>query len=466
MNKIRISGVHYEQIKEHLYPGDNCEAVAIALCGRTIHNGNHVLTVQEVFLVPYDSCLERRTDFVHWPVSIIMPLIEKANQNNLAVLKMHSHPTGYEAFSKYDDKSDEELFAGIDAIIEDQLPHASCVMLPNGRMFGRFIYDSFKLETIQQISVAGSDIKNWHYTSINYAINSEMQLRNMQTFGEATINTLNKLKIGVVGCSGTGSPVIEQLKRLGVGELVLVDPDYIDVVNMNRIVNATHDDASNKRGKAAVMKRSIEEAGFGTRVVVFESHITEYNVIKELADCDVLFGCVDGVEGRHILNQISSYYVIPYFDLGVRIDADMKGGITAIYGTVHYIQPGGSSLLSRDAYNLQQLSAESMKRTDAAMYAKLERSKYMASVNVSSPAVISINMQVAATGVNDFLARIHPYRVVDNKEVGAIRILFSEIATYYETHPIPCRTFGNMVGKGDIKPILNNPSLDNDKKAA
>ena len=65
MNKIRISGVHYEQIKEHLYPGDNCEAVAIALCGRTIHNGNHVLTVQEVFLVPYDSCLERRTDFVH-----------------------------------------------------------------------------------------------------------------------------------------------------------------------------------------------------------------------------------------------------------------------------------------------------------------------------------------------------------------------------------------------------------------
>ncbi len=466
MNKIRFSGIHYAQIQQHLYSGDDNEAVAIALCGRSIHNNNHTLTVQEIFLVPYESCIERRPDFVHWQTDIIIPLLEKAALQNLAVLKIHSHPIGYEAFSKYDDKSDNELFAGIDALFDNQLPNASCIMLPSGRIFGRFIYEQFRLEPVHQISVAGSNIQNWYYANIGVAINDELQLRNMQTFGEGTIKTLNKLKVGVVGCSGTGSPVIEQLKRLGVGELVLVDPDYIDKVNMNRIVNATFDDAVNKRGKAEVMRRSVEEAGFGTRVTIFESHITEYNVIKELADCDILIGCVDGSEGRHILNQISSYYVLPYIDLGVRIDADGQGGINGIFGTVNYIQPGGSSLLSREVYTTAKLAAESMKRTDVAMYTSLERSKYLASVNESSPAVISVNMQVAATAMNELLARIHKYRNVDNHDVDVIRIFFGEIFMLYESSPIPCEYFCGMVGKGDIDPLLNNPSIENDQKAA
>ena len=49
------------------------------------------------------------------------------------------------------------------------------------------------------------------------------------------------MSIAVVGCSGTGSPVIEQLARLGVGRLVLVDPDRVEEKNLNRIVNATRE---------------------------------------------------------------------------------------------------------------------------------------------------------------------------------------------------------------------------------
>ena len=132
--------------------------------------------------------------------------------------------------------------------------------------------------------------------SENRFLDDALQIRNMQAFGEKTIPTLNKMKIGVVGCSGTGSPVIEQLQRFGVGELVLVYPDFIDKLNINRILSSTLDDAINQIPKVNVMSRSIHETGFGTKVITFPSHISEYKVINELAECDILFGCVDGSE--------------------------------------------------------------------------------------------------------------------------------------------------------------------------
>ena len=65
-----------------------------------------------------------------------------------------------------------------------------------------------------------------------------MDLRTRQAFGDGTTDLLRSLSVGVAGCSGTGSWVIELLGRLGIGRLVLVDPDTIECKNMNRIVNS------------------------------------------------------------------------------------------------------------------------------------------------------------------------------------------------------------------------------------
>ncbi len=70
------------------------------------------------------------------------------------------------------------------------------------------------------------------------------------------------MKIAVVGCSGTGSIVIEQLARLGVGELVIVDPDKVEKKNLNRILNTTLSDAEKKKYKVDVLKSAIASFGF------------------------------------------------------------------------------------------------------------------------------------------------------------------------------------------------------------
>jgi len=48
------------------------------------------------------------------------------------------------------------------------------------------------------------------------------------------------MRLAVVGCSGTGSPVVEQLARLGVRRLVLVDPDEILLSALYRQHVANH----------------------------------------------------------------------------------------------------------------------------------------------------------------------------------------------------------------------------------
>jgi len=54
-------------------------------------------------------------------------------------------------------------------------------------------------------------------------------------------------------------------------------------------------------------------------------------VLRALSTCDVLFGCMDSVDGRHVLNKLASAYVIPLIDLGVTLDADGAGGIDSIW---------------------------------------------------------------------------------------------------------------------------------------
>ena len=45
---------------------------------------------------------------------------------------------------------------------------------------------------------------------------------------------LFRSRVAVIGCGGLGGYLIEQLARLGVGTLVLVDPDVFEEHNLNR----------------------------------------------------------------------------------------------------------------------------------------------------------------------------------------------------------------------------------------
>ena len=448
---LRLTGNQHDALSGHLFPGDHREAVAIALCGRRKGDDDagpwgrrDILTVHEVVPVPHETCHIREPDCVSWPTESILPSIRKAAEHSLAVLKIHSHPAGHAAFSKRDDAADRELFPSIMGRVDDSGPHASAIMLPQGRIMARAVYDAGNAGAlfvpVETVVVAGDCIQFWRgdASGPNAADNAvpAFATRHAQAFGAGTAAALRRLSVAIVGVSGTGSPVAEMLARLGVGELILVDPDIVEDKNLNRILNATKQDIG--RPKANVVAQAIKRIGLSTHVISLNRDLLDPDVVRRVALSDIMFGCVDSVDGRDLMNRLAVYYNLPYFDLGVRLDADEKGGIEAINGTVHYLQPDGSSLLSRGVYTPEDLRAAALRRSDPAMYEKLQRQKYLHGIREDRPAVISVNTLVASMAVNELLARIHPYRDDPNRHFATYRVNLTQARLIPEPETDAC----------------------------
>jgi len=455
---LRMTEAQHSMLRSHLFPGDGNEAVALLICGRRNGDNRHAFVVQQVIPVAHHLC-DRRPDRITWPTDVIDQLITECFGRGRAIIKVHSHSENFRHFSSVDDNSDQALFASITSLLDDSLPHGSVIMLPDGELFGRVLVEGGRVEaTLDSIMVVGADIRLWTKEG-NIDFHTGFSLRHAQAFGKGTTALLRNLSIAVIGCSGTGSIVVEQLARLGVGRLVLIDPDVIEEKNLNRILNSTKEDARLLRPKVQVLASAIARLELGQEVVPIQANLLTPEVVRLVAECDFVFGCMDGVEGRHLLNRLATFYVLPYFDVGVRLDADGRGGIDRIAGAVHYLQPGKSSLLSRGVYSMARVEAEEMRRTNPEMYRRQIKEGYLRGVDEDRPAVISVNMFFASLMVNDFLARLHPYRNTTNGAFAYIGGSLSEMQFYPEPEGEICPVLARHVGKGDVIPLLERPAL-------
>ena len=367
-------------------------------------------------------------------------------------------------FSATDDASDRVLFPSVHAWTETG-PHASAIVLGDGRIIGREVGESGEFRALSSVNVVGDDLSFWS-SDAQRAVVPEFGRRVAQTFGAGTYDQLRRLRVAVVGCSGTGSPVIEQLARNCVGTLVLVDPDRVEEKNLNRIINATMEDAVDGRFKVDVAARAISKMGLGTAVETYPVSLFDASAVSAVASCDVVFGCMDSVDGRHLLNKLATFYLLPYFDLGVKLEADGKGGVDQVCGTVHYLQPGGSSLLSRHVYTMEQVRAAGLLRTDPAAYRAQLEDGYIRGVQEDRPAVIQLNSLIASLAVNELLARLHPYRLDSNGDYAVHRLSLSHGIYEHEGDGDPCPLLARHVGRGDVTPLLDWAELSVQREAA
>ena len=413
--------------------------------------------------IPYGACSVRTPKRVTWSTEALPPLLSEAKRSGLAVLKVHGHQVP-SPFSRVDDRADRDLFPSVHAWV-DSGPHGSAIMFGDGRMIARLVDERGRFYPLASVNVVGDDLSFWPSAPGKAAV-PEFAHRVAQTFGAGTYDRLRRLRIGVVGCSGTGSPLIEQLARNCVGELVLVDPDRVEEKNLNRILNATIEDAQQGCLKVDVAARSIRAMGLGARVETHPRSLFEPDAVHAIASCDVVFGCMDSIDGRHLLNKLATFYLIPYFDLGVKLEADGRGGVDQVCGTVHYLQPGGSSLLSRHVYTMDQVRAAGLYRTDPAAYRAQLREGYIHGVQENRPAVVQLNMLLASLAVNEFLARLHPFRIDPNADYAIHRLSISHGIYEHEGDGEPCALLARHVGRGDVSPLLDWAELSLTKAAA
>ena len=157
------------------------------------------------------------------------------------------------------------------------------------------------------INVVGDDLHFWYPDAGSVELPSFVA-SHAQAFDEGTVRKMRRLSFAVIGTSGTGSPVAEQVLRLGAGEIVLVDDDRMEDRNVNRILNSTIQDAREGRLKVDVLADAMERAALGTRVIRVRKNLWNPDVIRIVAQCDIVIGCMDTIDGRFLLNTLATYY--------------------------------------------------------------------------------------------------------------------------------------------------------------
>jgi len=451
---LTLTDRQHAELHAHLFPGDGNEAVALLLCGRAVGTGRTRLMVRSVHPIPHALC-QRAPDRVTWPTDALPDLLAQASKHGWSLFKIHGHAK-FDRFSDVDDAADQALFPSCHSWAEG--PHGSAVMLDCGRIFGRSVTADGDFAPLHHVNVVGDDLDYWPEANAGMPI-PEHARRIAQSFGKGTYERLRRLRIAVGGCSGTGSVVIDQLSRNCVGEMVLVDPDRVEDKNLNRIVNSRRADADARRFKVDVLADAVEALGFGTSVERYPVSLFAPRALQAVASCDIVFGCMDSIDGRHLLNRLSTFYQLAYFDLGVKLEADGNGGVDQVCGTVHYLKPGGSSLLSRHVYTLEQVRAAGLFRTDPAAYRDMRERGYIKGVAEDRPAVIQLNSLIASLAVNELLARLHPYRLDPNGEYAIHRVSLSHGIYEHSDEGEPCSLLSRHTGRGDVIPLLDMPEL-------
>ena len=435
------------------------------LCGRGgSASDREVLAVHSVHPIPYADCSIRTSDRVSWRTDSLVPLLAEAAKRDLGLVKIHSHPGGYGAFSRIDDEADCELFPGICGWTDGARPHLSAVMLPDGRIFAREVAGDGSFRTWPDVACVGAEVQLWRGTGEGCSEPegegqcSTVHRRAVQAFGSGTVRLLRQLRVGVVGCSGTGSWVIEMLARLGAGRLVLIDPDRVELHNLNRIVHATTAHAAAGPSKVSVLSHAVKRAGLGTRVDALSIDVMSAPAVEALSQCDVIFGCTDAIDAREVLNRIAVYYQVPLIDVGVRLEADGQGGVEQIVGSVHYLHPEARGFLERGLYTPAQLYAAGLRRDDPETYAEQVRQRYIHGANEERPAVASVNALYASLAVNELLARIHDVRD-DEMLIESLTMSLTQLRLLTAEDTGGASSYARWIGRGDCRPLLGMVGL-------
>jgi hypothetical protein len=433
-----------ETLRALLFSASDVEGAAFVLCGESRSGDGVKLMAHSVHAIADEDYLRREFDGLSIASRALMRITKIARQEGLSVLFAHSHPGGFAEFSQQDDREEELLMPFLQSRVPGRI-HGSIVMTPSF-IFGR-LYCPQQLD-VQGIVSIGERIHIWPQAQTEEV--PTFVDRQVRAFGKDSQKQLSALRVGVVGLGGTGSPVAEQLYRLGVRDLTLVDGDKLDITNLNRVYGSRRGDVGTP--KVEIAKRHLDAIGLDASVRAVPFHITEEHATRLLRDCDVVFGCTDTQLPRAILTQLALRYLIPYIDLGVLVDST-GGQLTGIYGRVTTFLPGEACLLCRGRITAEVLRVEALSPDDRAHQAK---EGYAPELDDPAPAVISFTTTVAGLAVTEFLNRVVGIMRAGRHPSEILAMLDSlEIRTNRVSAKTTCACSNqNDWGRGDEMPFL------------
>lgn len=182
--------------------------------------------------------------------------------------------------------------------------------------------------------------------------------RTIDTWGVKCQNDIARLRICVVGVGSVGSMIAEALARMGVQQLVLIDPDQIEEHNLDRLIHAEAGDVG--RHKVEVTARRLRTSSTAERIDV-QSHllpIQHETALLAALDCDLIFSAVDRPLPKDLINRIAYAHCIPVISGGVFVDNKMDGSLGQAAWSVITVGPGRRCLRCDGQYSSSDVVLE------------------------------------------------------------------------------------------------------------
>lgn len=144
--------------------------------------------------------------------------------------------------------------------------------------------------------------------------------------------TLFQSCAAVIGCGGLGGYIVEELARLGVGRIVVADPDVFEEHNLNRQLFSSP--ANLGTAKVTAAAKRINEINPAVTLVPLQTAFTPENGAELLAGCQVAVDALDSIQVRLELAEVCTAINIPL----------VHGAIAGWFGHVSTQFPGDNTL--------------------------------------------------------------------------------------------------------------------------
>jgi tRNA threonylcarbamoyladenosine dehydratase len=119
----------------------------------------------------------------------------------------------------------------------------------------------------------------------------EQFIRNIGIMSEDEVQTLHDTTIAIAGCGCIGGYSAELLTRMGIGKLILADPDVFDVSNINRQCAATHHTVGQRKVEA--LKNHLLSINPELFVECYTEGVTEENAPLFVDGADYVIDAID-----------------------------------------------------------------------------------------------------------------------------------------------------------------------------
>jgi molybdopterin-synthase adenylyltransferase len=154
--------------------------------------------------------------------------------------------------------------------------------------------------------------------------------------GEAGQENLLAARAVLVGCGALGTVAANLLVRAGVGELRIIDRDFVEPSNLQRQTLFEEADAREALPKAIAAERRLRAINSGVRVEGVVADVTPANAEELLSSFPLILDGTDNFETRLLLNDTAISLNVPW----------IYAAAVGSYGVTMTILPGETACLA------------------------------------------------------------------------------------------------------------------------